>query len=123
MAKRPHRVVIRTTVKHQKDLQYLATAQSVTVSKLVRDLMRKGMKAWKENVTGHLPYHEIRRGRTEQLQIRMPDKLFRRLEKIIDDLEFTRTDLYLRLIELGRRQEDLDAEKENGAAQPHPLHR
>jgi len=102
MIKKPHRVVIRTTEKHQTELRSLAEGEGTSLSELVRGFIKRGIKTWKADVFQWIPDHDLVDEKTAILQVRMPDRLFRALERIVDDLEYTRTDLYLRLIELGR---------------------
>ena len=97
------RVVIRTTPEHSAALRSLAREKDTSVSDLARKYIRAGLKLWKKDVFKWIPDHNLGNGRQAQLQLRVPEYLFRALETIIDDLEYSRTDLYLRMIELGRK--------------------
>ena len=109
MAERPHRVVIRTTQKHFDQVNELARNCSSDLSKTLRKLIRSGLEIWRRGTVEDVPYHGLGMNGTAYtgfFQLRMPDDLFQELEDIIDDMEYTRTDLYLRMIELGRENEN-----------------
>ena len=105
---RPHRVVIRTTPEHYSQIQAFAQKRGAQLSSLLRELLSLGLTSWRRWSPRDVdvPYFGI--NKCMLLQVRMPDGLFQDLETIIDDMECTRTDIYLRMIELG--EESLDAE-------------
>jgi hypothetical protein len=109
-AGRPHRVIIRTTKEHLEQIRKLAEVRSSNLSTTLRDLLCSGLAEWRKSVTGDLPYHGINIDvrRDAMLQLRMPDDLFQELEDIVDDFEYSRTDLYLRMMELGRECFDVE---------------